>query len=80
MFNLINYHIYFLSVQSIRTNFETKQKFLIKKSINSTFVILIIEISKHRPFYIWSFQILNPTLIILTINTRITFSSNTLAG
>ena len=59
--NLLNYHICILSVKKISTNVKKKENSKIKESNNSTFVILIFEIPKYRPFYIWSFQMLTPT-------------------
>ena len=46
--NLVNYHIFIVSVQRIQTNVKLKINLKIKKSNNSTFVILIFEIPKFR--------------------------------
>ena len=49
-----------LGVQIISKKWKKSSK--IKLSNNSSFFILIFEISKYRSFYISSFQILTPTL------------------
>ena len=38
-----------------------------EKSNNSTFVIFIFEILKHRPFNIWLFQMLTSTLKFILV-------------